>query len=128
MFIENGAVLGDVVTVKCGVSIWDGNTIEDGVFNGPAVMLANDPVPRSKCDLPEYPRTAIRRYSSLGGGDHPGLRIGTHSMIAAGAVVPADTQANSLMVGNFARQRGWVCSCGRKLADEASRRTPLPVR
>jgi UDP-2-acetamido-3-amino-2,3-dideoxy-glucuronate N-acetyltransferase len=125
VFIENGAVLGDDVTVKCGVSIWDGITIEDGVFIGPGVMFTNDPMPRSKCHLPEYPRTVIGRYSSLGAGSIilPGLRIGSYSMIAAGAVVTRDTPPNSLMVGNPARQRGWVCICGRKLAEEASHRT-----
>lgn len=124
VFIESGAVIGDDVTVKCGVSIWDGITIEDGVFVGPGVMFTNDPAPRSKRHLVEYPRTFIGAYASLGAGSIilPGLRIGSYSMIAAGAVVTRDTPNHSLMIGNPARQRNWVCVCGRRL-DEASPRT-----
>jgi UDP-2-acetamido-3-amino-2,3-dideoxy-glucuronate N-acetyltransferase len=130
VFVEGGAIIGDDVTVKCGVSIWDGITIEDGVFVGPGVMFTNDPMPRSKRHLAEYPRTVIERYASLGAGSIilPGLRIGSYSMIAAGAVVTRDTASNSLMVGNPARQRGWVCVCGRKLAGEASHRTCAACR
>src|SRR5262249_52498965 len=53
-FIENDVVLGDRVTVKCGVSLYDGLAIENEVFVGPDVVFANDPRPRSGKRLPAY--------------------------------------------------------------------------
>ncbi len=59
-FIENDVVLGDRVTVKCGVSLYDGVVLEDDVFVGPDVTFSNDPRPRSGRHLADYPRTLVR--------------------------------------------------------------------
>ena len=120
VFIENGAVLGDHVTVKCGVSIWDGITLEDGVFVGPGAMFTNDPAPRSGRHLAVYPQTIIGRYASLGAGAVilPGLHVGEYAMIGAGAIVTRDVPPYALVIGNPARQIGWVCVCGARLDEQ----------
>jgi acetyltransferase-like isoleucine patch superfamily enzyme len=117
VFIENGAVLGDAVTVKCGVSIWTGIAIEDGVFVGPDVVFTNDPHPRSKRHLASYPETRVRRYASLGGGAVllPGITIGEYALVGAGAVVTKDVEPFALVVGSPARRIGWVCVCAARL-------------
>jgi len=117
VFIENDVVLGDDVTVKCGVYIWDGLTIEDRVFIGPAVVFTNDRTPRSKAYLDEYPRTVIREGASLGAGAVilPGIIVGRYAMVGAGAVVTRDVGDFALVFGNPARQQGHVCQCSKQL-------------
>ncbi|HEU6456514.1 MAG TPA: acyltransferase, partial [Roseateles sp.] len=66
VFIENEVVVGDRVTVKCGVQLWDGVQLDDDVFVGPNVTFSNDPFPRSK-QRPEQPaRTWVRQGASIG--------------------------------------------------------------
>lgn len=104
-FIEEDVLIGDKVTVKSGVQLWDGTRIEDGVFIGPNVTCTNDPYPRSK-DYPEqFSGITIRRYASIGANATllPGITIGEHSMIGAGAVVTKDIPAYAVAVGNPAK-------------------------
>jgi Acetyltransferase (isoleucine patch superfamily) len=117
VFIEGGAILGDNVTIKCGVSIWNGIVIDDGVFVGPAVTFTNDPRPRSGRHIAMYPTTRIQHHASLGGGSVilSGLTIGAYALVGAGAVVTRDVAGFALVVGNPARQRGWVCICAAAL-------------
>src|SRR5438105_11676025 len=77
-FIENQVVVGDRVTVKCGVSLYDGLVLEDDVFIGPDVSFSNDPRPRSRQKPEAYPTTRVRAGASLGAGVIvlPGLTIG----------------------------------------------------
>src|SRR2546421_7251256 len=65
-FIENDVVVGDRVTIKCGVQLWDGLRVEDDVFISPNATFTNDRYPRSKQYLAEYPQTIIRRGASIG--------------------------------------------------------------
>ena len=65
-FIENDVVIGDRVTIKPGVQLWDGIRIEDDVFVGPNATFTNDPAPRSKQSLDEHPTTVVRRGASIG--------------------------------------------------------------
>jgi serine acetyltransferase/dTDP-4-dehydrorhamnose 3,5-epimerase-like enzyme len=110
VFIENDVVIGDRVTIKCGVQLWDGLRVEDDVFVGPNVSFTNDPFPRSKRHLSEYPRTTLRRGASVGAGAIllPGLTVGTHAMVGAGAVVTHDVPPNAIVTGNPGRIVGYV--------------------
>jgi UDP-2-acetamido-3-amino-2,3-dideoxy-glucuronate N-acetyltransferase len=104
-FVENDVVLGNRVTVKCGVQLWDGLRIEDDVFIGPNATFSNDRYPRSRQHLPEYPVTVVRRGASIGANATilPGLTIGQHAMVGAGAVVTRSVPPFAVVVGNPAR-------------------------
>lgn len=105
VFIENDVVIGDDVTIKCGVQIWDGLVIEDGVFVGPNVTFCNDKMPRSKRHPDVYLKTTVKFGASIGANATilPGLTIGQHAMVGAGAVVTCDVPPYATVVGNPAR-------------------------
>lgn len=114
VFIENDVVLGDRVTVKCGVQLWDGLVVEDDVFIGPNATFMNDPFPRSKQHPERFSRTIVCRGASIGANATilPGVTIGQNAMVGAGAVVTFDVPANATVVGNPARIIGY-CGDGR---------------
>jgi acetyltransferase-like isoleucine patch superfamily enzyme len=105
VFIENQVVVGDRVTIKCGVQLWDGVTLEDDVFVGPNATFTNDRAPRSKHHLPEAMKTTVRRGASIGANATilPGLTIGRDAMVGAGAVVTRSVPPHAVVVGNPAR-------------------------
>lgn len=109
-FIENDVVIGSRVTIKCGVQIWDGITIEDDAFIGPNATFNNDLYPRSKQYPAQVLRTLIRRGASIGSNATilPGLVIGMNAMVGAGAVVTSDVPPNAIVMGNPARITGYV--------------------
>lgn len=104
VFIENDVVVGDRVTVKCGVQLWDGLRVEDDVFIGPNATFTNDLFPRSKKEF-KLIETRIKRGASIGANATilPGITIGQFSMVGAGAVVTKDVPDKVLVVGNPAR-------------------------
>lgn len=104
-FIENDVRVGDRVTVKCGVQLWDGVTLEDDVFIGPNATFANDLFPRSQVRPGKYARTVVKRGASVGANVSiiPGLTLGERCLIGAGAVVTKDVPRGAVMVGNPAR-------------------------
>lgn len=110
VFIENDVLIGDRVTLKCGVQVWDGITIEDDVFVGPNASFTNDLFPRSKQHLQSYPRTVIKRGASLGANCTilPGITIGINAMVGAGAVVTRSVPPNAIVVGNPAKIVGYI--------------------
>jgi acetyltransferase-like isoleucine patch superfamily enzyme/dTDP-4-dehydrorhamnose 3,5-epimerase-like enzyme len=110
VFVEGQAVVGDRVTVKCGVQLWDGVELEDDVFVGPNATFTNDRFPRSRQWLEEYPRTVVRAGASIGANATvlPGLEIGRGAMVGAGAVVTRSVPPNAIAVGNPARIAGYV--------------------
>lgn len=122
-FIETGVVLGNNVTVKSGVVIWQGVTVEDNVFLGPNCVLTNDPNPRAYIkNAGEMLETTLIRANATVGANATilcGITIGRHAFIGAGAVVLKTVPNFALMVGNPARQVGWMCRCAKRL--------PLPV-
>lgn len=110
VFLENDVVIGDRVTVKSGVQLWDGLRVADDVFIGPNATFSNDKYPRSKQYQAEVLRTHVGRGASIGGGATilPGLRIGARAMVGAGAVVTQDVPARAIVFGNPARIVGYV--------------------
>lgn len=103
--IENDVVLGDRVTVKSGVQLWDGLRVGDDVFIGPNVTFTNDRHPRSGCRDFELLATHLEKGCSIGAGAVilPGIRIGQGAMVGAGAVVTKDVPDGATVVGNPAR-------------------------
>src|SRR5512141_2402843 len=89
VFIENDVVIGDRVTIKCGVQLWDGITLEDDVFVGPNATFTNDPFPRSRQRPETFARTVVRAGASVGANVTfvPGSLIELGAMVGAGGVV-----------------------------------------
>lgn len=110
VFIENDVVLGHRVTVKSGVQLWDGLRIGDEVFIGPNVTFTNDPFPKSKRRLAEFPKTTLEEGCSIGANATilPGISIGRNAMVGAGAVVTRSVPPNAIVYGNPARIQGYV--------------------
>jgi serine acetyltransferase/dTDP-4-dehydrorhamnose 3,5-epimerase-like enzyme len=109
-FIENDVHIGDRVTVKAGVYLWDGVRIEDDVFIGPNVTFTNDKFPRSKVYPESFANTVLERGASIGGGATilPGVRIGRGALVGAGAVVTKSVPPYAIVTGCPARITGYV--------------------
>lgn len=109
-FIENDVIIGDRVTIKNGVSLYDGMRIEDDVFIGPNATFTNDKFPRSKRYPGTFPMTIVRTGASIGGGATilPGITIGMQAMVGAGAVVTRSVPDRAIVMGNPARVVGFV--------------------
>lgn len=109
VFIENDVSVGDRVTVKCGVQLWDGIRLEDDVFVGPNATFTNDKFPRSKRYPDTFPITIVKRGVSIGANSTilPGLTIGGEAMIGAGAVVTSDVPPKAIVIGNPGADR-WL--------------------
>jgi len=110
VFVEGKVVVGDRVTVKCGVQLWDGVELEDDVFVGPNVTFTNDRFPRSRSYPDTFLKTLVCKGASIGGNATilPGLTIGRRAMVGAGAVVTKDVPPNAIVVGSPATIRGYV--------------------
>jgi UDP-2-acetamido-3-amino-2,3-dideoxy-glucuronate N-acetyltransferase len=117
VFIENDVIVGDRVTIKSGVQLWDGIELQDDVFVGPNVTFTNDSFPRSKKYPEKFSRTVIERGASIGGGAVilPGVTIGQNAMVGAGAVVTRDVPPFAVVLGNPALITGYSDAAGRKM-------------
>src|SRR5579862_897200 len=122
-FIEGGVKIGNRVTIKCGVFLWDGLTIEDDVFIGPNAVFTNDSRPRSKKYLKAPLPTVLKEGCALGAGSttHTGTTVGRWAMVGAGSIVTHDVPDYALVVGSPARWRAWICRCGEKLFPTSGR-------
>ena len=103
--IENDVIIGDNVTIKCGVQIWDGIELEDNVMIGANATFTNDLYPKSKNSSWTLLRTKVCKGASIGAGATilPGIIIGENALIGAGSVVTKDVPANEIWVGNPAK-------------------------
>jgi UDP-2-acetamido-3-amino-2,3-dideoxy-glucuronate N-acetyltransferase len=108
--IENDVVVGDRVTVKSGVQLWDGLRVGSDVFIGPNASFTNDRFPRSQQKPEKFLVTTIHNGASIGAGAVilPGVVIGSKAMVAAGAVVTRSVPPNAVVVGNPAKIVGYV--------------------
>jgi UDP-2-acetamido-3-amino-2,3-dideoxy-glucuronate N-acetyltransferase len=120
--IEGDVVIGDRVTVKSGVQLWDGLRVEDDVFIGPNASFANDRFPRSKKPPERFLQTLVEAGASIGSGATilPGVTVGRNAMVAAGAVVTRSVPPNAIVVGNPARIVGYVDTKQKKAVASAS--------
>lgn len=120
-FIENDVEIGNRVTIKNSVQLWDGLRVEDDVFVGPNVTFTNDKFPRSKQHQQKVLETVIEAGVSLGANATilPGLRIGRNAMVGAGAVVTRSVPANAIVMGNPARIVGYVDTSGEPTDDKS---------
>lgn len=123
-FLEGDVIIGDRVTLKSGVQLWNGLRIEDDVFVGPNATFANDKFPRSKAPPAEFLQTRIERGASIGAGAVilPDITIGQGAMIGAGAVVTKSVPPFAIVVGSPARIVGYVENRGH---DEQSAATSI---
>ena len=102
-FIENDVIVGDRVTVKCGVQLWDGLRVEDDVFIGPNVTFCNDRYPKSKNTQFHLEGTTIMRGASIGANATilPGVTIGEGAVIGAGAIVTKSVPPGIVVKGTY---------------------------
>jgi len=110
VFIENDVVVGDRVTIKCGVQLWDGIRLANDVFVGPNATFTNDPFPRSGDQPEKFAITTIEAGASIGANATilPGINVGPGAMIGAGAVVTSDVPPRAIVVGNPGRIVGYA--------------------
>jgi UDP-2-acetamido-3-amino-2,3-dideoxy-glucuronate N-acetyltransferase len=116
--VSPGVVLGTNVKVQNNVSIYEGVICEDDVFLGPSMVFTNVTNPRSAIVRKhEFRQTLVRRGASIGANATIvcGNEIGEYALIGAGAVVTKPVPAFALVMGNPARQSGWVSEYGHRL-------------
>lgn len=120
VYIDEGVKIGSDVKIQNGVNVYKGVEIEDKVFLGPSMTFTNDMYPRAFNDNWKITPTIVRYGASIGAGAvvRCGVVINKYAMVGAGSVITQDVEEYSLVVGNPARQIGWVCKCGTKLNDE----------
>ena len=120
-FIEGKVVVGNRVTIKCGVYLWDGVIAEDDVFIGPAAVFTNDLKPRSRQDF-TLVQTLLKQGCSIGANSTivGGTVIGAWSLIGAGSIVTKDVPDYGVVWGNPAKFQYWMCRCTRKMAFDNS--------
>jgi UDP-2-acetamido-3-amino-2,3-dideoxy-glucuronate N-acetyltransferase len=116
-FIENDVTIGDYVTVKSGVFLWDGIQVENNVFIGPNVTFTNDKFPRSQQRPNNFSGAFLKNNCSIGANATilGGVTIGKYAMVGAGSVVTKDVPDFALVYGNPAKQHGWVDENGQKI-------------
>ncbi|MCL2144465.1 MAG: N-acetyltransferase [Endomicrobia bacterium] len=102
-FIENDVIVGNNVTIKCGVQLWDGVRIEDDVFIGPNVTFCNDKYPKSGNKNFKCEPVIVKKGASIGANATilPGITIGENAMVGAGAIVTKDVPSKAIIKGKW---------------------------
>jgi len=116
--VSPGVVLGNNVKVQNNVSIYTGVICEDDVFLGPSMVFTNVINPRSAINRKhEFKQTFVEKGATIGANATIicGIRIGRYAFVGAGAVVTKDVAPYALVVGNPARQIGWMSEYGHRL-------------
>jgi UDP-2-acetamido-3-amino-2,3-dideoxy-glucuronate N-acetyltransferase len=131
VYIDFDVRIGDRVKIQNGSLVYHGVTIESGVFVGPGAIFTNDRFPRSVTPEGELAGAddwvvspiTLRYGCSIGAGAVvvAGNDVGRFATVGAGAIVTRSVPDYALVVGNPARQVGWVCACGRRLLDQSGR-------
>jgi UDP-2-acetamido-3-amino-2,3-dideoxy-glucuronate N-acetyltransferase len=118
-FIESTVKIGNGVTLKNGVALWDLVTIEDRVFIGPYAVFTNDRRPRAEVrkGREQLVATLVKEGATVGANATivAGVTIGRYAMVGAGTVVLRDVPEQAMVVGNPGRLAGYVCVCGEAL-------------
>jgi UDP-2-acetamido-3-amino-2,3-dideoxy-glucuronate N-acetyltransferase len=118
VFIASGVVLGNNVKVQNNVSVYTGVICEDDVFLGPSMVFTNVMNPRSAVIRKDsFQKTIVEKGVSIGANATIvcGVTLGRYCFIGAGSVVVHNVPAYALVVGNPARQTGWMSEAGEKL-------------
>lgn len=119
VYIDNNTIIGNNVKIQNNVSVYNGVVLEDDVFAGPSMVFTNVINPRSFIERKtEFKKTLVKKGASIGANAVIvcGNTIGEYAFIGAAAVVTKDVPAYALMVGNPAKQLGWVSAYGHRLA------------
>ena len=119
VFIAKSVILGKNVHVQNNVSIYEGVTCEDDVFLGPSVVFTNVKNPRSTINRKnQFQKTIIKKGATIGANATLicGIEVGIYSFVGAGSVVTKNVSPYALVMGNPARQTGWVSENGHKLS------------
>jgi UDP-2-acetamido-3-amino-2,3-dideoxy-glucuronate N-acetyltransferase len=120
-YIENKVSIGDGVKIKNNITLYEGVTVEDDVFLGPNCVFTNVINPRSFIERKkEFKETVVKKGATIGANATIicGNTIGRYAMVGAGSVVTRDVPDHALVVGNPARQCGYVCVCGCRLDEK----------
>jgi acetyltransferase-like isoleucine patch superfamily enzyme len=117
VYIDHHVVIGNNVKIQNYVSIYNGVVLEDDVLLAPNCTFTNDLYPRSFNNEWKITPTLIKKGASIGANSTIlcGITIGEFSMIGIGSTVTSDTLPHSLMVGNPARLKNFICKCGSEL-------------
>lgn len=120
VYIDTKVVIGNRVKIQNNVNVYHGVEVEDDVFLGPSMTFTNDFYPRAFNSDWQITNTYIKKGASIGANVTVvcGNTIGQYAMIGSGSVVTKDVPDYALMVGNPAKQIGWVCKCGQKLNEK----------
>jgi len=116
--VDGGAVVGNNVKIQNNVSVYTGTVIEDDVFLGPSCVLTNVTNPRSQVNRHSlYETTVLKRGTTIGANATIvcGVTIGRYAFVGAGSVVTKNVPDFALVVGNPARQVGWMSRHGHRL-------------